>query len=355
MLRILDARTGEPAPAAPARRGLTRVEAYVPGLDLTALRVLLTADVLVRALELGGTPVWATLTAPHHLAELRTAATTLGIRPFEDAHDPAPTLGEAQVVQVRAAAAGESAAEEAPEGTAPARGPGSVLAVAAVSWEEGPALSAPTSSASAGGPPAGGPSSGGGRKSSAGEPLPDASAESSAGGLDASAESSDGGPGRARESSDAEERLAGHGPAGTSAGSSHPGAVPAPVPGPESVAALGGRLSDPAALRLALLSVPRTSPVRLDGEALRQAGETLARWRGAVAGWAREPSRPVPDEVRGRLRDAWEDDLDLPAVLAVLRDVETASGLPGGARFETYAYAERLVALDLLSGLGSPA
>ncbi|MEU6279184.1 hypothetical protein [Streptomyces sp. NPDC047028] len=270
MLRILDARTGEPAPAAPARRGLTRVEAYVPGLDLTALRVLLTADVLVRALELGGTPVWATLTAPHHLAELRTAATTLGIRPFEDAHDPAPTLGDAQVVQVRAKAAGESAGEGEPEGTPPARGTGSVLAVAAAAWEEGPTR-------------------------------------------------------------------------------------PAPVPGPDPVAALGGLLADPAALRLALLSVPRTSPVRLDGEALRQAGETLARWRGAVAGWAREPSRPVPDEVRGRLRDAWEDDLDLPAVLAVLRDVETASGLPGGARFETYAYAERLVALDLLSGLGSPA
>jgi hypothetical protein len=318
VLRILDARTGEPAPAAPARRGLTRVEAYVPGLDLTALRVLLTADVLVRALELGGTPVWATLTARHRLAELRTAATTLGIRPFEDAHDPAPALGEAQVVQVRAKAAGESAAEGAPEGTAPARGTGSVLAVAAVSWEEGPALSAPTSSASAGAPSAGGPSAGGGRKSPAGEPLPDASAESSAGGPDAVGE------------------FSGDGPEG-------------------SFAALGGLLSDPAVLRLALLSVPRTSPVRLDGEALRQAGETLARWRRAVAGWAREPSRPVPDEVRGRLRDAWEDDLDLPAVLAVLRDVETASGLPGGARFETYAYAERLVALDLLSGLGSPA
>ncbi|NUR31224.1 MAG: hypothetical protein HOV83_36175, partial [Catenulispora sp.] len=55
MLRILDARTGEPVPAAPARRGLTRIEAHASGLDPTDLRVLLTADLLVRALELGGT------------------------------------------------------------------------------------------------------------------------------------------------------------------------------------------------------------------------------------------------------------------------------------------------------------
>jgi hypothetical protein len=57
--------------------------------------------------------------------------------------------------------------------------------------------------------------------------------------------------------------------------------------------------------------------------------------------------------VRRRLREAWEHDLDLPAVLDVLRRVETGPEVPDGARFETYAHADRLLGLDLTAGLGS--
>ncbi|WP_225827655.1 hypothetical protein [Streptomyces naphthomycinicus] len=273
MLRILDARTGEPVSAAPARRGLTRIEAHASGLDPTALRVLLTADLLVRALELGGTPVWTILTAPRDQPELRTAATHLAIRPFEDGRDLASGLGEAQAVHVAQRGSGDT----------PGEGP--LVAVAAAEWAEG------------------------------------------AGGA----------AGRARPR---QERGAG-GPACGGA----PDAAP-----PAALAAL---LADPAALRLALLAVPRSEPVRLDPAALDAAARSLARWRRAVAGWARRPSRPVPGEVRERLRAAWEDDLDLPAVLGVLRDVENAPGVPDGARFETFAYADRLLALDLARDLGS--
>ncbi|MER6923584.1 hypothetical protein ABT314_32295, partial [Streptomyces spiralis] len=73
MLRIIDARTGEPMDAAPARRGLTRIEVHASGFDASGLRVLLVADLLVRALELGGTPVWALLTGEREQAELRAA------------------------------------------------------------------------------------------------------------------------------------------------------------------------------------------------------------------------------------------------------------------------------------------
>ncbi|MET8948646.1 hypothetical protein ABZX30_35280 [Streptomyces sp. NPDC004542] len=259
MLRIIDSRTGEPVEAAPARRGLTRVQAHASGLGTSALRVLLVADVLVRALELGGTPVWAGLTGARQQAELRAAAATLGIRPFEDGRDLAAGLGEAQVIHV------------AQERGAPAGGPpagGAVLvAVAPVT-----------------------------------------------------------GPGRE----------AGPGPRATPPG----GAAPAGLP-------------DPAVLRLALLAVPHATSVRLDADALDEAGHSLAHWRRAVARWARKPSRPVPEEVRGRLRAAWEDDLDVPGVLRVLRWVETEPGLPDGARFETYAYADRLLGLDLVRDLGS--
>ncbi len=57
--------------------------------------------------------------------------------------------------------------------------------------------------------------------------------------------------------------------------------------------------------------------------------------------------------MRAELRTAWEDDLDLPGVLGVLRWVESAPDLPDGARFETYAYADRLLGLDLTHDLGT--
>ncbi|SOD43846.1 MULTISPECIES: hypothetical protein [unclassified Streptomyces] len=237
MLRIIDARTREPVDAAPARRSLTRVEVHAPGSDTTNLRVLLVGDLLVRTLELGGTPVWALLTGGHRQAELRADAATLGIRPFEASPDVGAGLGESQVVHVT------------PEGGAAPDG----VRIAVAPAEPGPP---------------------------------------------------------------------------------HP--------------------CDPSVLRLALISRHHGTPVRLEAAGLDDAQATLARWRGAVACWARQPSRPVPDDVRGRLRDAWDDDLDVPRVLDVLRQVETAPELADGARFETYAYADRLLGLDLARDLGSP-
>ncbi|GJF21959.1 hypothetical protein [Streptomyces sp. HO565] len=238
MLRIIDARTGEPVPAAPVRRGFTRVEAHVPGRDTTGLRVLLVADVLVRALEVGGTPVWALLGGAGERDGLRADAAALGIHPFEDGPGGP---GASQALHV----VGEGAA--APDGV--------TVAVAPVD----PARP---------------------------DPVADA---------------------------------------------------------------------DPYALRLALLERHRSTRVRLDATALGDAGATLTRLRRAVAAWARQPSRPVPDEVRDRLRAAWEDDLDTPALLRVLRRVESDPGVADGARFETFAYADRLLGLALTRDVGSPA
>ncbi|MEU0851920.1 hypothetical protein ABZ387_28725 [Streptomyces flaveolus] len=241
MLRIIDARTGEPVPAAPVRRGFTRVEAHVPGRDTTGLRVLLVADVLVRALEVGGTPVCALLTGAGERDGLRADAAALGIHPFEDGPGGSDGPGASQALHV----VREGAA--APDGA--------TVAVAPVD----PARP---------------------------DPVADA---------------------------------------------------------------------DPYALRLALLERHRSTPVRLDATALGDAGATLTRLRRAVAAWARQPSRPVPDDVRDRLRAAWEDDLDIPALLRVLRRVETDPAVPDGARFETFAYADRLLGLALTRDVGSPA
>lgn len=251
VLRITDARTGEPTDATPARRGLTRVEAHVPRPDATGLRVLLVADVLVRALEISGTPVWTVLTGTEGRAELRARATALGIRPFEDERDSGSGLGEAQVLRVCApetgtadGATGEAGHDEAASGLR--------VEVAPADADSGVA--------------------------------------------------------------DDDERAS--------------------------------------ALRLALLACPRREPLRLDEAALTDAEDTLRRWRGAVATWATRPSGPIPDPVRQQLRAAWEDDLDVPAVLAVLRKVETSGTVPDGARFETYAYADRLLGLELTRDIG---
>jgi hypothetical protein len=268
VLRILDARTGEPIDAALARRGLVRVHAHLPGFDLTGLRVLLVADVLVRALEIGGNPVWATLTSapegaatrdaghpadpsdasdpadpsdpagPWGEAGLRACAAELGIRPFEEHRDTEP--GPAATRTVRVLAPGAAGTD------------GPRVEVAAVDTGSGPA------------------------------PLP----------------------------------------------------------------------RDPTVLRLALLAWRRDLPLRLDADALAEAESTLKRWRSAVAGWATRPSKPVPEDVRLRLRAAWEDDLDVLAVLDVLRWVET-SDVAEGARFETYAYADRLLGLELTREIGA--
>ncbi len=222
MLRITDARTGEPTEV---RRTLTRVHAHVTGTDTTSLRVLLVADVLARALELGRVPA---LTIADPPADLRERADALGIRP--------------------------------PGTTTPVTGP--TLHVA------GP-----------------------------GAPVPQDGV--------------------------------------------HVQVAPAVGSAQESV------------LRFALLAAPRTEPVTPE-ESADEARATLTRWRKAVTLWATRPSRPVPDAVRHDLRAAWEDDLDVPAVLDLLRRVESAEDLPDGARFETYAYADRLLGLDLTRDIGAP-
>ncbi|GAA3793627.1 hypothetical protein [Streptomyces chiangmaiensis] len=225
MLRIIDARDGEPTEVRP---GLIRVHAHVTGADTTALRVLLVADVLARALELGGTPV-VTVAAP--TTALRARADDLGIRPAEP---DAPGVG--RVLHV------VGAQDAAPDG---------------VRVEVAPAT----------------------------------------------------------------------GPVGAS--------VPA------------------SAVRLALLAHRRRHPVDLGAAVLAEARDTLVRWRKAVAGWATRPSRPIPAQVRDQLRAAWEDDLDVPAVLAALRRVEEADEMPDGARFEAYAYADRLLGLELTREIGA--
>lgn len=251
VLRITDARTGEPAEI---RRALTRVHAHVPGEDTSALRVLLVADVLARALELDGSPVLLVADPP---AELRRRADDLGVRPNETT----ATRGGQRVLRVTGSGEWGQGRDDHGDGA----GDHGVSAV-----------------------------------------------------------------GAERADTDVTVEVA-------------------PVRGTEAPSASG------TALRLALLTHPRRTPATLDATALTEAADTLDHWRTAVAAWATRPSRPVPEPVRQALRAAWEDDLDVRAVLDVLRDVEGAPDVSDGARFETYAYADRLLGLELTRQIGASA
>jgi len=108
----------------------------------------------------------------------------------------------------------------------------------------------------------------------------------------------------------------------------------------------------PADLTVEGAAVPGTPPYRLAhrlawlaGTPVEAAIEELARWQSLVAGWAEEPSRPICAGVQEDLLAALRD-LDTEAAVAVLRG-SLDLGLPAGCLFETWAWADRLLGLDL--------
>jgi hypothetical protein len=114
----------------------------------------------------------------------------------------------------------------------------------------------------------------------------------------------------------------------------------------------GGAAGDPLALRLALLWSPYRETVRLTGAALAAAGGTVRRWRHAVATWAAEPSRPIPAGTAHRISVAFDNDLDTAATLDVLLSLESDREVPAGGKFETFAFADRVLGLELVREIG---
>ncbi|MDX2643393.1 hypothetical protein PV341_07340 [Streptomyces sp. PA03-1a] len=156
-------------------------------------------------------------------------------------------------------------------------------------------------------------------------------------------------PGAARgdDVREAEEALAGPArvhvaPAGTETGG--PRLDVGPVH-PDEVTAGPG-------VRLALLRLDRRAPAQLTPRTLEAADAGLRHWRGAVARWAESPSRPMCAAYVERLQAALSADLDTAAYLAALDRLETETALPDGSRFETFAQADRVLALELTGEVG---
>jgi hypothetical protein len=257
MFRVLDDRPGSHAAFSVARPGPLRVYAHVrasaDAADLTGLRVLLTADLLVRAAELSGLQVlamWAFTGVPAGQAEVERAAAALGIHP--------PVLPAADLA--RASPGGPAVVHVADDGATGQDDRSGILIRAA-----------------------------------------------------AARLAQDAGPGDAT------------------------GGTP------------GGH--DPLAVRLALMSLPRHQPAELTAGQLAEAAQTLGEWRRRVARWAESPSGAIPAPIAAAVRTAFGN-LDIAAVLALLRGLAPDETVPPGPRFEAFVYADRVLGLDLPRDIG---
>ena len=109
---------------------------------------------------------------------------------------------------------------------------------------------------------------------------------------------------------------------------------------------------DPLALRLAFLSSRYRQQANLSWDTIAAADTTLTRWRSAVARWAESPSAALAQAWADEVLAAFDDDLDTPRALQVLRRLEKTDDVPEGAKFETFAWADRLLGLDLARTVG---
>jgi hypothetical protein len=110
---------------------------------------------------------------------------------------------------------------------------------------------------------------------------------------------------------------------------------------------------DSLALRLALLGRRYYEPLDLTAAQLAQAAETLRVWRMKVREWAQQPSAAMPAQTVARARAAFDDDLDVPVVLDIMHRLADDAAVAPGAKFETFVYLDRVLALDLARDLGT--
>jgi cysteinyl-tRNA synthetase len=109
---------------------------------------------------------------------------------------------------------------------------------------------------------------------------------------------------------------------------------------------------DPLAARFAFVEHRYRQQMNLTWATLEAADGTLRRWREKVARWATEPSKPMSASHSAMIYAALDDDLDTPAALRALRDLERDDSAAAGSKFETFVAADRVLALDLARDVG---
>ena len=126
-----------------------------------------------------------------------------------------------------------------------------------------------------------------------------------------------------------------------------------PSAGEQDLSWAAERGLDPLSIRLAALECPYRDLLSLDARTLEEADRELRRLRTRVAEWAESPSKPMRAGHTAEAFAALDADLDVPGALRVLRELDAAD-LPPGAKFETFAHFDMVLALDLVREVGRP-
>jgi cysteinyl-tRNA synthetase len=109
---------------------------------------------------------------------------------------------------------------------------------------------------------------------------------------------------------------------------------------------------DPLAVRMAFLEHRYRQQLNLTWDTLRAADRTVRRWRARVAEWSESPSAPMAADHVARAESAFDDDLDLPSALRVLRELERDESVAPGAKLESFLHLDQVLGLDLSIEIG---
>lgn len=134
------------------------------------------------------------------------------------------------------------------------------------------------------------------------------------------------------------------------------GAEDEPAPWPPTLAVAPVQTAvpypDPATVRFALANANHTRQLDLTSSMLERSQAVLYRWRDRVEQWSHHPSQPILAPWRAAVIAAFDDDLDVARVAAMMSELEDAEGVEPGAKFEAFTYVDRVLAVDLGRHLG---
>jgi hypothetical protein len=123
-------------------------------------------------------------------------------------------------------------------------------------------------------------------------------------------------------------------------------------PGPRRLSEVTARGIDPLTVRLVYMHNRYREGVDLTWEMLTGWDQILTGWRRSVAQWANSPSAAMSVRYADAITAAFEDDLMVPLALRELQVLEEDDEVAPGAKFETFAAADRLLGLDLARDIG---
>jgi hypothetical protein len=138
----------------------------------------------------------------------------------------------------------------------------------------------------------------------------------------------------------------------TGVGSEHESALPTLAVAPVRCAASLDWSAEPTTLRFALANADFAQRLNVTESLLERSELVMERWRDRVDEWSRHPSWPIPSAWRTAAIAALDDELDVARLVAMMHELETAGVVEPGAKFEAFAYLNRVLAVDLMRNLG---